>query len=330
MLTFDGLAGPVAALAFSADGATLAVGGMAGGVHLFRPPVDAGELANHAGGVNALALSPDGRFLASGGVDGKVQVWDVRDRQRVVVASSPLQSSFGGKPSGLPPRASRQDRGPAATDHLQPTTSPQLSPISAITFVGPGTVLFGLGERGKSVAQSATLFLLDLPHGKPRPTSFEVVNGIRALAGLPDRRAAAWATDKKVLRVQEITRPRQPEVPLKHDCRALTFSPDGRRLAVSSDWEVLIFDITRWPERATTLGRHQGVVSALAFGSDGRTLYSGDWKNTVRVWDVERQTERATYTWPVGNRVTALAVSPDGLRAAVGGDSGTVAVWDLD
>jgi len=294
MLTLDGLEGPVAALAFSADGATLAVAGNAGGVHLFQPPVDAGELANHAGGVNALAFSPDGRFLASGGVDGKVQVWDVRDRQPVVV------------------------------------TGAQPHSMSAITFVGPGTVLFGLGERGKSVAQSATLFLLDLPHGKPRPTSFEVVNGIRALAGLPDRRAAAWATDKKILRVQEITRPRQPEVPLKHDCRALAFSPDGRRLAVTSDWEVLIFDITRWPERGTTLGRHQGVVSALAFGSDGRTLYSGDWKNTVRVWDVERQTERASYTWPIGNRVTALAVSPDGLRAAVGGDSGTVAVWDLD
>jgi WD40 repeat protein len=300
MLTLDGLAGPVAALAFSCDGSTLAVGGSAGSVHLWRPPIDAGELAAHSGGVLALAFSPDGRFLASGGVDRKLQVWDVRDRRPVVV------------------------------------TSPQLHSISAITFVGPGTVLFGLGERGKSVAQSATLFLLDLPHGKPRPTSFEVVNGIRALAGLPDRRAAAWATDKKILRVQEITRPRQPEVSLKHDCRALAFSPDGRRLAVTSDWEVLIFDVTRWfdiartREPGSTLGRHQGVVSALAFGSDGRTLYTGDWKNTVRVWDVERQTERASYTWPVGNRVTALAVSPDGLRAAVGGDSGTVAVWDLD
>jgi WD40 repeat protein len=294
MLTLDGLAGPVAALAFSADGATLAVGGTAGGVHLWQPPVDAGELATHAGGVQALAFSPDGRFLASGGVDQKVQVWDVRERRPVVV------------------------------------TAPQHHSISAITFVGAGTVLFGLGERGNIVARSATLFLLDLPNGKPRPTSFEVVNGIRALAGLPDRRAAAWATDKKFLRVQEITRPRQQVIPLKHDCRALAFSQDGRRLAVTSDWEVLIFDVTRWPERGTTLGRHQGVVSALAFGPDGRTLYSGDWKNAVRVWDVERQTERTSYTWPIGNRVTALAVSPDGLRAAVGGDSGTVAVWDLD
>jgi WD40 repeat protein len=147
---------------------------------------------------------------------------------------------------------------------------------------------------------------------------------------LPDRRVAAWATDTRLLRVQELTRPPQPALPLKNDCKALAVSPDGRRLAVTSDWEVLLFDITRWPERGSTLGRHQGVVSALAFGPDGRTLYSGDWTNAVRVWDVERQTERARFTWPVGNRVTALAVSPDGLRAAAGGDAGMVAVSDLD
>lgn len=292
MLTLDGLAGPVATLAFSADGATLAVGGSAG-VHLWRPPADAGTLAG-TGGSQALAFSPDGRYLAVGGADRKLQVWDIRDRR---VLSDPW---------------------------------PQEDAISSVAFVGAGTVVFGLGNRSKQVARSATLLLLDLPHGKPRPTSFGVNNGIRALAALPDRRLAAWATDTKLLRVQDVTRPRVQPVPLKHDCRALAFSPDGRRLAVTSDWEVLILDITRWPERGTALGRHQGVVSALAFGSDGRTLYTGDWKNTVRVWDVERLTERASYTWPVGNRVTALAVSPDGLRAAVGGDSGTVAVWDLD
>jgi WD40 repeat protein len=294
MLTLNGQVGPVAALAFSADGETLVVGGKSGGVHLWQPPVDAGELANHAGGVWALAFSPDGRYLASGGVDRKVQVWDVRERRPVVV------------------------------------TAPQTHPISSITFVGPGTVLFGLGERGMPVSKPSTLFLIDLPRGQPRRSSFDVVNGIRALAGLPDRRVAAWATDNRLLRVQELTRPPQPALPLKTDCRALAVSPDGRRLAVTSDWEVLLFDITRWPERGSTLGRHQGVVSALAFGPDGRTLYSGDWTNAVRVWDVERQTERTRFTWPVGNRVTALAVSPDGLRAAVGGDSGTLAVWDLD
>lgn len=294
MLTLDGRAGPVAALAFSADGQSLAVGGSADRVHLWRPPADSGELTAHAGGVQALAFSPDGRYLASGGADKKVQVWDVREGRPLVVTPS------------------------------------QTEPISAVTFVGPGTVLFGLGVRGANVSRPSTLFRLELASGKSWQNSFDVVNGIRALAGLPDRRVAAWATDNRLLRVQELIRPPQPALPLKNDCRALALSGDGRRLAVTSDWEVLLFDVDRWPQQGSKLGRHEGVVTALAFGPDGRTLYTGAWDNTVRVWDVERGSERARFTWPTGSRVTALAVSPDGLRAAAGGDAGTVAVWDLD
>lgn len=295
MLTLEGCAGPVAALAFSPDGETLAGGGPDDLIHLWRPPADAGTLAGQPGGTQALAFSPDGRFLAVGGAGGEVRVWDV----------------------------------PART--LLARAAPEPFPVTALAFVGPGTVLFGIGKRTEAVARSSTVFLLDLATRRERRFPFDVVNGIRAAAGLPGRRVAAWATDRKVLRVQDITRPPGRSVQLKNDPMALALSPDGRRLAVTSDWEVLLFDLNHWgDDRGTVLGRHQGKVSTLAFGPDGRTLYSGDWKNTVRVWDVDRQAERASFTWPVGNRVTALAVSPDGLRAAAGGDAGTVAVWDLD
>jgi WD40 repeat protein len=279
-------------LAFSPDGETLASGGKGGLVRLWAPPADIGVLNSGNETVQALAFSPDGRFLASG-ADRAVQVWDWCDFQLIAVTQ-------------------------------------QQHAISAVAFVGPGTVLFGIGERANPVARPATLFLLDLPSGKPRPTSFGVVNGIRAVAALPDRRLAAWVTDNKLLRVQDITRPPRPAVTLRTDGRALALSPDARRVAVSSDWDVLLFELDGWPTRGTTLGRHQGMVSALAFGPDGRTLFSGGRDNAVRVWDLDRGAERASFTWPTGNRVTSLAVSPDGLRAAAGGDGGTIAVWDLD
>lgn len=294
MLTLAGPPGEVSALAFAPDGETLASAAAGGPVHLWAPPADAGTLPSHTDTVQALAFSPDGRYLATGGADRFLHVSDVQSHKVVVRAG------------------------------------PHSHPVSAVAFVGGGTVLFGLGDRNGPVARPTTLLLLDLPHGKVRRFPFDVVNGIRAVAALPDRKLAAWATDNKLLRVQDVSRPPRPAAVLRQDCRALALSPDGRRLAVASDWEVLLYDLDRWPERPITLGRHGGKVAAVAFGPDGRALLSGGWDNAVRVWDLDRGMQRASYTWPVGTRVTSLAVAPDGLRAAAGGDAGTVAVWDLD
>jgi WD40 repeat protein len=294
MLILEGTPGPVASLAFSPDGQSLAVADATGRVRLWDHSTEV-DLHATESVVQVLAFSPDGRYLVGGGLDQLLTVWDIVER-----------------------RISRFAR-------------PEQYPITSLAFVGPGTALFGIGDRAGKIARPTTLFLFDLSNGQTRKFSFGVANGIRAIAGLPDRRVAAWATDTKLLRLQDITRPPSKAVVLKNDCRALALSADGRRLAITSDWEVLVFDVERdWPASPKSLGRHRGVVNALAFGPDGRTLYSGGSDGAVKVLDVDRGNERATYTWPIGNRVQTLAVSPDGLRAAAGGDVGTVAVWDLD
>lgn len=294
MLTLEGHTDAVHALAFSPDGELLASGSKDGHVLLWPPGGEATELHCHGDAVEAIVFSPDGHYLATGGADGLLVVCDL--------------------PGNSEPR-------------LYPRYE---YPVNTIGFIKPGTILFGIGDRRGPVARPATMFLLDLPHGKARPFGTGINYGIRALATLPDRKLAAWATDKKYLHVQDITRPHVKPVPLAKEARALALSVDARHLAVTSDWEVLLFELDRWPQRPTVLGRHQGTVSALAFAPDGRTLLTGGWDNTLRVWDLDRGTERNCYSWPVGSRVTAIAVSPDGLRAAVGGDAGPIAVWDLD
>jgi WD40 repeat protein len=297
MLTMDAHPGPVHALAFKPDGLLVSAG--AGGIRVWDPPTRTWESESRKEPVWCLAVSPDGERVATGYPSGMLEV--------------------------------RRFDLPGIHDEVA-----QIRPVSVVSFLAPMRFVFGLGDKAGTTAASCTLFFADLPRPgdfgrtpKTRPSSFNTVNGIRALAADPSRNRLAWVTDTKYLMLQDITRPAVKPVVLKKDARAVAISPDGRKLAVTSDWDVLLYEADQWPTAPTTLGRHQGSVTALAFTPDSRMLYSGAVDQTVKLWDVDRGSERATFAWPVG-RVTALAVAPDGLRAAVAGSDGKVAVWDVD
>jgi WD40 repeat protein len=69
----------VRALAFSADGKTLAAVGYHDGIKLWdvASGKELGTLKGHTDRVTSLAFSPDGKSLASGGEDKMVKLWDV-------------------------------------------------------------------------------------------------------------------------------------------------------------------------------------------------------------------------------------------------------------
>ncbi len=297
MLTMDAHPGPVHALAFKADGLLVSAG--AAGVRVWDPPTMTWETDSRNEPVWCLAVSPDGERVAAGGPSGMLEV-------------------------------KRFDR-PGNYDVVAHNRA-----VSVVAFLTPMRFVLGLGDKAGTTTASCTLFFADIPKPgdpgltpKTRPSTFDTVHGIRALAADPPRNRLAWVTDTKYLMLQDITRPAVKPVVLKKDARAVAISPDGRKLAVTSDWDVLLYEADQWPTAPTTLGRHQGSVTALAFTPDSRALYSGAVDGTVKLWDVDRGAERATFAWPVG-RVTALAIAPDGLRAAAAGSDGRVALWDVD
>jgi WD40 repeat protein len=122
--------------------------------------------------------------------------------------------------------------------------------------------------------------------------------------------------------------------------KALTYSPDGKRLAlganadgggVNKDAPVKVCDtetgreLLGLPDEGEVLRQAQD----LAFSPNGRLLavrLSEQNKTAVKVWDVA--TGKLLRTLPVDNADGGVAFSPDGARLAAGDRRG-VTVWDI-
>ncbi len=89
---FDGQRAPIAGLAVSPDGLTLASASWDSTVRLW--PLHSGEkrvLEGHSQNVNSVAFSPDGKSLVSVGYDHTIRIWPLPDGLPVVVTlPSPL------------------------------------------------------------------------------------------------------------------------------------------------------------------------------------------------------------------------------------------------
>jgi hypothetical protein len=215
LATIEVESGFTRAVAFSADGAMLAVSerrgrGEGGVVSIWdwRKPCRIAVLAGHRGEINALACSRDGSRLASADSQGFVKVWDLATRRERMSIKA---HEFG-------------------------------RIIQSLAFSPDGTLLIVAVPFDREVS------LWDAASGAPRGTLPTTGSGVHALAFAPDGPMLAMARGDGAVSLWDIVGRREMGILRAGDAmlQSLAFSPDGRQLATGgTDGAVRLWDMAR-------------------------------------------------------------------------------------
>jgi eukaryotic-like serine/threonine-protein kinase len=326
--------GPMYSLAISHDGRTLAGGsGLVGRILLWDLTTKrrGHDLPGHEGSIlQSLSFSPDDTLLVSGGEDGRVRLWDVR--------SGGLRSSERGHtrhvwgtafaPDGEWLATAGQDGtvklwripGDGHRRTIQLASDAKQGAVNWLAFAPDGQTLFtrtNSGELGRWSALS----------GQRVKSAGGTAASITRAALAPASRLATVASDKRELRVQDLS---GAEVLLYRHAQpisALAISPDGERVAFADDSPaVWMWEIGSSSPRG--LSRLSGVCKCLAFAPDGRTIAAAA-AARVLLLDAAQGQSLAVLSGHE-REILSLAFSPDGrLLATAAGDDHTIRIWEL-
>lgn len=288
--------------------------------------------------VNGAGFSPDGKLVATLSYgDGKVMVWDVRSGALVRTLEG-LNSS----PSSL---AVSGDGRVAATDSQtlmvwDMRSGAKLGEIKHkallrdLAFSPDGSRLYAVGAQEE----------YDVPTGG---WMFWTLDGtsaalIRKTTLVEPHTHAYYAADYSPDGRFVVTGGNRPGQSLNiwdsgggralvtrapyETVREVTYSPDGRHIAISDETGV---DLVDAGSGRTVAHYGGGVVYEVAFSKDGRKLAAAQRDGSVTVWDVASGQQLAKLTGHT-KLVETVAFSPDGRLLVSGSEDGTARLWDVD
>ncbi|PRQ06677.1 nSTAND1 domain-containing NTPase [Enhygromyxa salina] len=338
-LAMRGIVGPVAALeahtrsvvavAYSADGQTLATGSRDGSARLWD--ASSGQplavLDGHTRSVTSVAFSPDGSRLATGSWDHSARVWDVDSGSQlaqleghrddvVEVVFSPDGARVATASSDDSARIWDADSG--ALIH---TLEGHEGNVSAVAFSPDGA-------RVATASHDATARIWDAHSGAALHELAGHHSRMLDVAFSPDGARLVTCGYEGVARIWEVTTGTQLVELDAHRSSvvAAVFSPDGSRLATASfDDTARVWDPDSGELLASFTG-HTDDVLALAFVAGGARLVTGSADATVRVWDARSGRELAALA---GHTDDVLAVAVHGSGFTTTSADATARIWSL-
>lgn len=338
--------GPVASVAFSPDGLTVATASYDKTVQIWAPasfePTARRIFNGHTDEVRAVAFSPDGKRIASAGLDRTVRIWEVATGQEVAVCRGHTGRviSLAYSPDGERIVSGGADETARVWDASsgQPlrTFKGHTDEIRAVAYSGDGRDIASAGA-------DSTVKVWDAAR-PPRPRTLQSPSvltyggSVECIAYSPDGRRLVSGHDDNALRVWELPSGRLVHLIKGHEnrIRSVAFSPDGRTIASSdgrsslvkgSQGTVRLWDTVSGEPRFT-LTAHKDIVHAVLFTRDGREVISASGDHTVKIWDPLTGEVRLSLD-KHSDAVRGLALSPDGRILASASRDHTARLWDL-
>ncbi len=316
----------ITGLAYSPDGALLAVGGFQE-ILLHKADGSSIEarLLGRADKIHSIDFSPDGRrLIAVGGTParfGELQVWDLELGEQVHSYTATSDTLFAGD---LSPDGTRAVFGAADK------TVRMVDLASGEELFKAGhhedwvlQAVFGVdGKRLVSIGRDRAAKLADAATG----AFLENVNFLRdklyAIARHPLRDYVLIGGEDRVPYLYTMDRPRALKIAddstlvrefeeQEGKIFALAFSPDGSRIAVGGvAGEVPVYD-TESGERVATCTGHEGGIFVVAFHPDGSRVATGGFDGVVRVYDARTGAPASSFVPVPLERAGASAAAGD-------------------
>jgi WD40 repeat protein len=326
----------ITTLAWSPDGAQLAVASVAGQVGLYDPA--AGRTLHlieraHDDGCDALAWHPDGNTFATAGRDGTWRLWNAAEGSKLAeheagaiwpehLAWSPQPVIEGKHWLALGAGALLSlwdDQGQRVREPLKFSRT-----ISDLAWVG--------GKPLVAVATSTGIIWRDAV-GEKDERRFESKDSILNMSLSPSSR---WLmTGNQDCSVHVWNTETKTEMHMRGyatKVRQMAWHRGSRWLATGGGPAVSVWDCSgRGPEgrTPTMLAFHEEPVSALRYQPAGDWLASGARDGGVAFWS-PTQRQQLLGVGKITSGVTRLAWSPNGRCVAAGGEAGEISLLALD
>ena len=297
-------------------------------------------LRGRTAGIDSLAISPDSRYVAVRGPEG-CHAWDLCDpksKPRVIFGdiAAPSRMQFASETALL----ARGVRHWSRYDFVTETESAPRLPGRVRTFneiLHPTRGLFKAVSRNESVETfrvTAGGFepvgpAVGVPYLPYLLMCFDAT-GDRYLVEtrISDFLGRSWHLFDTVTDI--LIKSLQGASGSGFSHRSCHFSPDGRRMYVTTDDHLCVFDCEAGGPPVIDCEFPDGVsYPDFALHPDGRILATVENEREVTFRDAETLQAIRTYDFNI-TTVTCVAFTPDGTRCVLGNSRGKVLLFDVD